>query len=229
MLIATKNNMGFMSTAIDPVCGKFINKHAKTAGKILDIGAAYGVTTFPFLEVGCSVTAVDMEAKHLEELQENAPNSGLLTTITAKFPDELNFPDDTFDAIIISRVLHFLEGELIIAGLKKIKRWLKPEAELFILTETPFIKTLGRLRKEFLERKVAGEKWPGSFNDFPSYEEPHLGNLPYYINLQDQDTLSAALLESGLKIQEITYVSRSDFPEHMLLDGRESIAAIATK
>lgn len=229
MLIVTKNNMGYMSTTLDKFGQKFVDRFTQVPGTILDIGAAYGVISHPCLKAGCHVTAVDLEKLHLEELKQTAPKGDNLSTIAGAFPQDIHLPKSSFDGVIVSRVLHFIEGKLIIEGLKKIRKWLKPDGELYIINDTPFIKTIPRLRKIYMERKLKGDLWPGAFHDFPSYDEFNKKHVPEYINLQDIDTLTMALEESGFLIKEIGYMPRLDFPESMQLDGRESVGAIAVK
>ncbi len=67
---------------------EFIKYAGETEGIVLDIGAAYGVSTIPALQTGATVIANDLDGRHLQILEQNTPSSHHLTNflkgITAK-------------------------------------------------------------------------------------------------------------------------------------------------
>ena len=110
-----------MTTSFSPIVVKFI-EHAKTAKKpLLDIGSAFGIATHPSLQVGSTVIACVIFRKHLEILASTTPKDTLNRLIlhNLSFPLETNYSNNSLSGILISLVLHFLDGETIELGLKK--------------------------------------------------------------------------------------------------------------
>ena len=112
-MIKTKNTMGVMLNTLSPASEEFV-KLANTANtELLDIGAAYGIATYPALENGATVTACDMSDEHLTILTQGVPDSHQqkLTTIQGVFPNDFDFLANSFDGINMSMLLHFLDAE----------------------------------------------------------------------------------------------------------------------
>ncbi|MBA3535174.1 MAG: class I SAM-dependent methyltransferase [Tatlockia sp.] len=238
--IATVNKQGFMTTkAIDSFSIQFINRaeeSSKTGGKVLEIGAAYGVASLAALNKGATVVCNDIEPAHLAVVvkEHKKMQRGTLIPVAGSFPDEIIFQDKEFDAILISRVLHFFNGEQIVNSLKKCRQWLKIGGHLFVVNETPYLSNWSSFLGEYGERKKRGEKWPGLIDDTKLYEQNRSLSLPPLVHWLDQDTLRQALLEAGFKDEElqISYINREgQFPPDMLIkeEGRESVGCNATR
>ena len=73
---------------------------------VLDVGAGTGRLTFPVADMGCHVTATDISAEMLAEIEKN---KGSRAVETAKASAEsLPFADETFDAVVQADFLiHF--------------------------------------------------------------------------------------------------------------------------
>jgi SAM-dependent methyltransferase len=232
-LIKTLNQMGYTS--------KKHNKYTKLfltylddiqEAKILEIGAAFGIATIPALEKGATVTAVDLDEKHLEILQNStpAPLKERLNIVMGHFPNTLDFPDSCFDAVLASQVFHYLKGEEIEAGLQKIRKWLKPGGKLFVTMGTPYVKTIQRFIPIFEERKRQGDDWPGLFSLKEYCDDIEcVKDNPEIINFADKDILSHALLNAGFVIEKIEEFSRQDFSEELKFSGKECVGSIAIK
>jgi SAM-dependent methyltransferase len=125
--IPTLNGTGFMLEALDEYAWSFIEAAARAPGEVLDIGCAYGVATLAALERGARVCASDMEPAHLALLEQRVPNAqrAQLRTRAGVLPD-IEFPSRSFDAILASRVLHFLDGDALPRALAAFARWLRP-------------------------------------------------------------------------------------------------------
>ena len=80
------------------------------------------------------MTANDLEAHHLEILRKNIPTDYLsrLTLKVGKFPQEVAFPSESFDTILMSQMIHFLRAEEIVEGLSLLYQWLKPKGKIFV-------------------------------------------------------------------------------------------------
>lgn len=173
--IPTLNKTGYMKFEYE-----FFNKYfvdiAKTSSlPLLDIGPAYGWTTHKVLESGCQVVAADISKEHLEVLIKEAPQSSLnnLYIYHASFPDEMDFPSNTFRAILMSRIMHFLTGEEIERGLDKIHRWLSEGGE-FIATNCSIYHSSikKKMHEVFQDRMRNRVKWAGMVNN-KDYDPVH--------------------------------------------------------
>ena len=235
--IQTQNKQGFMTLELDPISQQFVDDCAAIAvndGQVLEVGAAYGVASLKALDNGVKLIANDMDEKHLVVLACNYFGSkrGTLQTVAGRYPDEMIFEKASFDAILICRVLHFMDGPQLVSVLKHTRELLKPGGKLYTVNETPYIKTWQTLIPEYERRKQQGIKWPGVFNDLSQCEMTYTAALPSMFHLLDKDTLQQAMVEAGFDPQAMTlaYINRAGtFPLNSLLNGRESIGCIATR
>lgn len=103
--------------------------------KILDAGCGGGRNLIYFMRSGCKVFAVDQNAEAIEQIKyfaetlaTNLPNENFQTAAVEKMP----FPDETFDWIISSAVLHFAENPTHFNKMiSEMWRVLKPNGNLF--------------------------------------------------------------------------------------------------
>ena len=103
--------------------------------KILDAGTGGGRNIIYFMRMGCKVFAVDRNAeavahiKHLAQtLAPELPSENFQIAAIEKLP----FPDQHFDSVISSAVLHFAENEAQFNQmLDEMWRVLKPGGMLF--------------------------------------------------------------------------------------------------
>ncbi|MCC5931907.1 MAG: class I SAM-dependent methyltransferase [Cyclobacteriaceae bacterium] len=104
--------------------------------KILDAGCGEGRNLFYFIRNGFSVNGIDSNASAIQMLQFTArslnPNYIPSDFKVGKL-EEMPWPDQTFDAIICSAVLHFAENEVHFFKMTdELVRVLKPGGTLFI-------------------------------------------------------------------------------------------------
>ena len=103
--------------------------------KILDAGCGGGRNIIFFMRSGCEVFAVDQNSEAIEQIKylaktlaPNLPPENFQTAPVEKMP----FPDNYFDWIISSAVLHFAESETHFNQmLSEMWRVLKPNGNLF--------------------------------------------------------------------------------------------------
>ncbi|MCH9756204.1 MAG: class I SAM-dependent methyltransferase [Gammaproteobacteria bacterium] len=241
-MIVTMNNQGFMTTkAADPFSMQFIEaakQSSVSGGKVLEIGAAYGVATLSALNHGATVFCNDLEPAHLAVAAKEHIKlaRGHLVPIPGAFPDEFVFEPKLFDAILIARVLHFFEGEDVVQSLKKARAWLKPGGRLFLVNETPFLSNWRNFLGEYEARKKRGDKWPGLINNPQEYEQGtlFLSSLPPLMHFFDKETLEQALLLAGFEKEniQVEYINRAgQFPPKLLMSEKqqESVGCKAIK
>jgi SAM-dependent methyltransferase len=232
-MVPTLNGTGFMFEALDGYAAEFIHFAGATGGPVLDIGCAYGVAVIPALEAGARVVACDMEPGHLAVLEEHAGASyrANLTCVVGELP-AVDFPAESFRAILCSRVLHFLTGEDIEVSVAKMASWLQPGGRLYLVADTPY----GIWRKfipTFETNKRQGLRWPGMMvglhNWLPTPGLQKHIDKPAFMNLLDAEILARICAEAGLRVRRATFIDRSDFKGLGSLDGRENVGALAVK
>jgi SAM-dependent methyltransferase len=114
-------------------------------GDVLEIGAGSGTFTIALAEIFSSLTAVDI-CPDLLEIARSKQSSINLLCMDAH---HLEFPDDSFNAIIGCSVLHHLDWDLALQGFfEKLKpggviRFSEPNLlnpQIFVQKNVPFIK-----------------------------------------------------------------------------------------
>lgn len=168
----------------------------------------------------------------MDHIKREADARGLttLTTALGSFPEQLTFPEKSFQKILISRVLHFFTGEQIESAIQVAYKWLKPGGKLYIVCETPFLQNWSSFLPEYERRKRESVEYPGEITNPKSWENNRTDNLPDFVHWLDKETLEKLVVSSGLAICESGYVDRKgQFPPDLLSEGRESVGIIGRK
>jgi SAM-dependent methyltransferase len=229
----TLNKKGYTSTLLNHYTQSFLEFIKPNSTHVLDIGAAFGALTIEALKRGAFVTANDMEIRHLKILQEKIPLS-LKSHLEIKeglFPDNLNFPENSFDIIVISQVLHFLSGPHITTGLRKAFEWLNPNGKIFLTAVTPYTSVLEEFLPLYKKRKEEGLSWPGTVEELSLYchNQEIRDNNPPFMNFLDKDILEDACREAGFLVEDCGFFARGDFPNFLKGNGSENIGLIGIK
>ncbi|MFI4918733.1 MAG: NAD(+) diphosphatase [Legionellales bacterium] len=230
-LIKTENAMGVMFKELSPSAASFVQFAKYAQYPLLDIGAAFGSATIPALENGATVIACDLSGKHLQILRQSVDNPliGNLTTLTAAFPYELNFESESLSGILISNVLHFMDGETIVHGLNQCWQWLQPNGKLFITVMTPHLSFYHQFLPEYEKRVEEGCEWPGIFNPRLVASEKWQDNLPEFVHLFELEVIKKMVEQAGFTIETIEYFCYKNYPEEHRTDGKEFISLCAVK
>lgn len=228
--VETLNGMGYMTSKVDPISQEFIN-YCDPDKNVLEIGAAYGVAALQAAQKGCSIVVNDIDERHLEILLDRAPEryKQNITLKPGRFPDGLCFDEKTFDAILICRVLHFFSGKEIELAIKRATSWLKPGGRIYVVGETPYLKNWKSFIPDYEARKNKGAKWPGYIEQPSLYEKNRTANLPSSVHWLDEHVLKRTFKMFNLKIIKSGTLNRTDFPDDLRLDGRESVGIIGEK
>ena len=228
--VPTMNGRGFMLEALDDYAKAFVDTAAAGPGESLDIGCAYGVATLAALDRGARICASDMERQHLELLEQRTPPAqrGRLRTCLGTLPD-VAFADASFDAILASRVIHFLSGPDIRSTLAAIARWLRPGGRLFLVVDTPYMPSWDRIVPAYEAAKAAGEPWPGYIADFGSAISGSAGSMPgpAFLNTLDPDMLTRECELAGLIVERATFFGLQRLGA--AANGREHAGCVARR
>lgn len=212
----TRNGMGWTAAVPGQMSERFI-EYARSCGRpVVDIGCAYGVAAIP-----AGAIAVDLEISHLMALPP------AMDRLVAKFP-ELAFRAGSLGAVHASNVLHFLTGEELVEGVRRMGEWLAPGGRVFVQASTPFQRPFAGFLPEYARRVEAGELWPGwvaETRQITDYRRLH--QYPASIHLLDEAVLRR--LFAGWEIEYCGYYRRHGLPASLYWDGRESVGLIARR
>lgn len=230
----TLNSTGFMVNHLDPYSLEFVRFSGNVSGKIIDIGACYGIATLAALKAGAKhIIATDNEPRHLEILRSRvaAKDQSKVQCVVGALPNDLHFEKNSITAILCSRVLHLLRGEEIDVALKHFYDWLEPNGRAYLINDTPYVQTiLTNLLPLHETRKKAGDKWPGCITNAKQYVQPSFRHLvPDTITVMDVDTIVSACKRAGFSIMKAEFIPRPDYPSSLQNDGRENAGVIVIK
>ena len=227
--IPTLNRCGYMKKDLGIICKEFIKYALETKEQVLELGCAYGFVVQHVLAGDGKIVASDLEEKHLSVLLNTTPQDKLenLHVMQGRFPAEIDFPKESFNAVLSSRMFHFLEGADIDAGLKKVHAWLKPGGKFFFTGVSPYNYTLrDNFLTTYLQRKEDKVEWPGEVKDFNSRAVDHKEYLQNFIHVFDREHLEELLPKYGFEIDEIKLF---DYPNSIDSNNEGHIGFIATK
>lgn len=231
-LTPTLNKMGYMFSDLTSIDLEFINFCEESKGPALEIGAAYGDIALKIAHKGVEIVANDLEKEHLSRIEQRALGdaSRYITTVPGRFPDDVNFEDETFTAVLASNVFHYLDGDDITRGINKIFHWLKPNGRVYVVVGSPY----AHLWHEFIpffEEKIRQKKpWPGYVTDFSIFKNNHrFEQIPDFMHFFEPTILSLLFEEAGFCVKKAKFCARPQWPADLQLDGRESVGLVAAK
>lgn len=227
----TLNRMGYMSPALDVIQGAFVDYSKENSqGLFLDIGCGFGVATIPVALEGRRIIACDLERRHLEILKSRLPHEKLsfVDFVPGHFPDEVVFPENYFDGVNLSMVIHFLPSHTIEKALRKIFYNLKRGGKLFITTSSPYQRTLSPFIPLY-ESKRGKDEWPGFIPDIGLYVPQRAHLLPKENIVFCAQELSRLVSRFNFKVLKETFFSREGIPTDISLEGREYSGVICEK
>ena len=123
--------------------------------RILDAGCGAGQLFAALRERGAIVTGIDASTGMLEEARRRLGDDADLQVADLASP--LPFPDDAFDDVIASLVLHYLEDWE--PTLREMRRVLTPGGRLIVAVDHPFAIQLMNILAERKSRYLATYPW----------------------------------------------------------------------
>ncbi|MBS0287730.1 MAG: class I SAM-dependent methyltransferase [Proteobacteria bacterium] len=228
--VPTINKMGWAHPGNDAVTQQFLSFCKEHPGaKVLEIGAAYGDVSKLALENGANVWVNDLEPKHLSNFLNSIPKDkqNKAHVVAGEFPTAVTLPPHSFDAILVARVFPLMKPEQFEASIVAIKSLLKAGGKVYVVAETPYIKSWSGFIPEYEQRKTKGERFPGYIAEPEKYNPASAAHLSGFLNFLDPQILTREFKNKGFEIIWCQFMNRADFPESMRLDGRESVGLIA--
>ncbi|WP_433433507.1 class I SAM-dependent methyltransferase [Nonomuraea sp. CA-141351] len=130
-----------------------------TGRRILDAGCGSGPLFAELRDRGAIMTGIDASAGMLEMARRRLGADADLRV--ADLADPLPFPDDTFDDVMASLVLHYLEDWA--PTLAELRRVLRPGGRLLVSVEHPFSITLWQhmagKKPKYFETRIRIDEW----------------------------------------------------------------------
>ncbi len=108
--------------------------------RVLDVGCGSGALLRALRDRGAIVTGIDKSAEMLELARRRLGSDGSAELQVAELGSPLPFPDETFDDVTASLVLHYLEDWG--PALTELRRVLKPAGRLLVSVNHPFAENL---------------------------------------------------------------------------------------
>lgn len=100
--------------------------------RCLDLGAGTGFLSLPLAQRAASVEAVDLSEAMLASLRLEAERAGVLVATRAANLADLRLADGSFDLIVSSYALHYLDDVDKHALLRRMHAWLAPGGRIVI-------------------------------------------------------------------------------------------------
>ncbi len=199
----TQNHMGQEILMRTVLIDQFLKA---SPGKIvLDVGCAFGANTFLSLEGGAAqVMSIDLDPLHLKNILTEADESNLdrILLSTGRLPDRMELASGSFDVILVSHVLHYLNPAQIRESLARLHSLLKSGGELFIQSLSIEAEPYADVREAGLARIAAKEEWPTYFEDIRPGQR--VGRMPRMGHPQDLTVLVRELKVAGFEVR-VTY------------------------
>jgi SAM-dependent methyltransferase len=105
---------------------KMLTSHLHHKQSVLELGCGTGYFTRELAVTGAHITAIDISPELLEVARQDCFSENIRFEIQNAYA--MTFPDETFDSVVGSSVLHHLE---IDAALREIQRVLKPGGSIY--------------------------------------------------------------------------------------------------
>jgi SAM-dependent methyltransferase len=206
------------------------SKHAEHP--ILDVGAGYGRLTKMMLSTGATVVYNDLEIKHLlyGRTLATPQEKARLYLNTFNFSQGMIFKPDTFSAVILHRVIHFMPPDQVEEGIAKIHRWLVPGGKVFIAVLPPqHSEYRTKVLAQYEAKWQAGNAWPGyGFKSQELLPEQSYA-LPQMLHVMDERPLVKALQKYGFTVEKKGFIEMKKFGKSNVRDGHELFGIVAKK
>jgi predicted SAM-dependent methyltransferase len=213
--IPTLNKNGYMIIDNDDVLQSFIEYAAHCKKPVLEIGAAYGNACIKALAKGASVIANDIDERHLLLLREMTPKDQWhqLYLNNNHFPSEIDFTDNSLDAILIRHVMHFLKPDEIELGFNKINKWLCINGHVFIVIMSPHHHYFNNFAEMYEKCWQEGNRWPGIIPNLKYYIPDQADKVPNFLHVMDHRPLQLVLEKKGFVIEKIILFDYQKHPK----------------
>jgi len=211
---------------------------------VLDLGAGEGSVTLPFLDLGATVTAVDISSSQLDVLRSRCKRFGDRLRVRCEdIADTLKAKHDNYDIIVVNSFLHHIPD--YIGMIREAITLLTPQGQFFSFQDPLRYDSIGKPTMMFGE--LAYFSWRIFEGDVVGglkrrlrrrhgiyLEDSVFDNVEYHVirNGVDQDAIYTLFKELGCDCSIVRYFStQSRFfqPIGMALGIKNTFAVIARR
>jgi SAM-dependent methyltransferase len=230
-MVRTDNRHGTSIVHSDPYLDSFVATGA-TAKEILEIGAGHGFMTARLLEASSArITVNDLSEGNLSSLKEllSTQQAARIDWKIGAFPAVLNdYPDDSFDAILMARVIHFFQPDDFQRAARELYRLVRPGGTVTVTALTPENSHFAGFFETYVQRRANGDLWPGAW--VRSAEFRPNAPLPDNLHLLDPHVFVREFLGVGFRVVKAGYIDRnSQYATDILLRKREGVGITVVK
>ena len=176
--IPVYNGDGYASPEPHPLSQEFVLFASTTQYPVLDIGAAYGLTSINALKKGAKVICNEKEKKQLEYICHiKSITSEEKKRLYLKHGSilEIDFPKESLGAIHMSRVMHFFKPNEVELFFQKAYNWLVPNGRLYIITMSQYHYGNPEGFFDYYNNEIKkGTEFPGMINDYKFKDEKYI-------------------------------------------------------
>ncbi|MFD0678307.1 MULTISPECIES: class I SAM-dependent methyltransferase [unclassified Paenibacillus] len=122
---------------------------------VLDAGCAAGWYTEQFIKLGAQVTAVDLSPAMVEACKRRVDNEA--GVFTCDLTDTLPFKDETFNLIVSSLTLHYIDDW--VPTFREFHRVMKPGGHLIFSVHHPFMVFKHFEKPDYFAHELLMEIW----------------------------------------------------------------------
>jgi ubiquinone/menaquinone biosynthesis C-methylase UbiE len=240
--IQTLNRKGATSPYLDYATQAFIEFSGNK--KVLEVGGAYGLVMSEVFKRFPKTTyhLNDLDGRHLylaaRYLRDQKIAPQVLKDQTLFIPGNIVDMDikDKYDAILVARVLHFMNPEDLNKAIENMYRALRSGGRVYVVAITPYVKRYQSFIPEYHKRLKQGIEYPGyvrSLYDWideestSSDQKKQISDQPFMF--LDDAVLRRLLTQAGFKMIECKTQDLGYPSDAWCLDGRENVVAIAEK
>ncbi len=190
-----------------------------TGARVLDLGCGSGELCRRIKTMGAlNVIGVDI-SKNMLELAGQETVTGV--TFLNQPMEDLQFPTATFDLVVSSLALHYVEN--IYELFQKTHQWLRPGGTLLFSTEHPILTCSQGIHSGWV-KDSSGVKlcWPVDFYHLQGKRESHWfveGVIKYHRTIS---TIMNSLIQAGLTIKAVEEPVASEEDEQIWPDLKEA-------
>ncbi len=223
----TENKFGFdvVNSELNWVTESFL-KAIKPGMIVMDVGAGFGALTRLALDKGAIVINNEIsEKQQLYNLKYVKKNQKDRLYFNNQDIRNASLPNDSLDAVIFHRILHFFSGKDIENILTKSHQWLKPGGKIYIvMMSKDHIAFRDKIKYD------ESKSWPGENLVIVKKHLPDQAYaLPETLHVVSTKTLQKALNKIGFQVEQSNFVSMKKFGSESNRDGKEAVGTIGVK
>jgi SAM-dependent methyltransferase len=203
--LKTQNHMGFAHLTPLKATKEFYHQAKIHPGRYADIGSAYGTDAIHVLKTGAHVVAIDLDQQHLDMMKEQltVEEHHRLETRCQRFPEEVNLEPETFEGVLLSRILIFLTSASLIQALTKVYHALKPGGKVYVITASPFSDKWNAIQQPFEQHQKLVSNQPFFISNLWELLPQTRSFLPECIQLFDTNILQNVLKKRDLMLLNV--------------------------